>query len=90
MVSIFTCDSQQENKKQIYCYFKVKREQWPPVALNVNKDVITFMGMMVAAGTAVSGTGASTDRIPSTESVDVIWVASISAGSLKKKPECCL
>lgn len=48
------------------------------------------MGMMVAAGTAVSGTGASTDRIPSTESVDVIWVASISAGSLKKKPECCL
>lgn len=45
--------------------------------------MITFMGMMMAAGTEVSGTGASTVRIPSTESVDTILVASISAGSLK-------
>lgn len=42
------------------------------------------MGMMVAVGTRVSGTGASTFRMPSTESVDTIFVASISAGSLKK------
>lgn len=44
--------------------------------------------MMVAAGTAVSGTGASTVRIPSTESVDTILVASILAGSLKTTERC--
>lgn len=50
--------------------------------------VITFIGMTTAAGTEVSGTGASTVRIPSTESVDTILVASISAGSLEKTQLC--
>lgn len=41
------------------------------------------MGMMMAAGAAVSGTGASTFRMPSMESVDTILVVSISTGSLE-------
>lgn len=41
------------------------------------------MGMMTVAGTEVSETGASTFRMPSTESVEAILVASISGGSLK-------
>lgn len=45
--------------------------------------MITFIGMMVAAGTDVSGTTASTVSIPKAESVDIILVASVSAGSLK-------
>lgn len=47
--------------------------------------MITLMGMTTAAGTEVSGAGASTVRIPSTESVEMIVVTSISAGSLKMK-----
>lgn len=42
------------------------------------------MGIQIAAGTEVSGTGASTVRIPSADRVDSILVASTSAGSLKK------
>lgn len=45
--------------------------------------MITFIGMIVAAGTDVSGTTASTVSIPKAESVDIILVASVSAGSLK-------
>lgn len=39
--------------------------------------------MTMVAGIEASGTGASTVRMPSTESDDTIVVASISAGSLK-------
>lgn len=46
--------------------------------------LLTFMGMMMAAGTEGSGTGASTVRIPSAESVEAIFIKSISVGSLKK------
>lgn len=44
--------------------------------------MFTFIGMMVTSGTVVSGTGASTVSIPSAESDDTIWAASISARSL--------
>lgn len=44
--------------------------------------LLTFMGM-VKAGTELSGTGASTVRIPSADSVDTILAVSASAGSLR-------
>lgn len=47
------------------------------------KAVMTCIGMKKAAGTAVSGTGASTVRTPSTESLATIVAAPTSAGSLE-------